>query len=162
MTHNISPENKTPHERKPVPIILLWFFVGPPVGGLLTVLGTVLFLSFEFDIREALNVLGGISLYEMVWIPIYLLFGSLMGYVFGGVQALLTALLLKRWYKINGTVGYGAAAGAAAVVGLLAAILLTAFSGEAAITDFKLSVVLFLAGIAASVVVRFLFRRSLS
>ncbi len=107
-------------------IILIYAFLGPPVGSLLFLLGVFLF-SLQDEINygvladpSVLGVLKGIGAFLLFFI-----FTIPFSYMFGFVQALLTGVVLSGLHNKNGKAGYlaafltplGISAGAYAVFG---------------------------------------------
>lgn len=137
--------------------ILIYGLFGPPVGGLIAYIILLVYAArgeyWWADFREnTLEVLASLST-GLIAFPLY-------GYLFGGVQALLTGLIVKTFADTDGRFGYMTAFVAATLVGVVVGLFLTTgyfFSiGYAPVIAF---VVLAVIGITASLIVRFLFRK---
>jgi len=138
-------------------IILIYAVLGPPVGGLLFLLG-ILFISLGDGLRHAaltdLSVVGmlkGIRSFLLFYI-----FTIPFSYMYGFVQALLTGAVLSELLKRRGEAGYAAAFLAPLVIGL-GAYLVFDFGLE---HDRALAAVIVAAGVLASLVLRLLFRNA--
>ncbi|MEO1240530.1 MAG: hypothetical protein AAFX54_01355 [Pseudomonadota bacterium] len=146
-------------------IVLIYGLFGPPIGGFIVyifILGSVFTNDYwwsdiqEYPLQEypLEYILGLMAVF--VGIP-------LTGYVFGGVHALLTGTLVKYMSNQDGHFGYFTAFWAAFLVGITVGLVLSVgyllSAGAAPVEAFA---ILALIGVASSLTVRFLFRRTFS
>lgn len=133
-------------------IFFIYLIFGPPTGGLLFLLSLMAYGLIEpgpaYDPAPSES-----SIIDFLWgIPMFVGFVAVFGYFFGGLQAAGTGLLLTFMSKEDGRFGYGLAFLAALVPSFLGAVL---FGLDA--PGFAVS--LFVTGVAASLVLRVLFRK---
>lgn len=136
-------------------IILFYIFVGPPVGGMLVFLYLFVFSllsgaadfwtdSFFKEPLEALSTFAG-----------NFILVTLLSYVFGGVQALATGLLISTISGPEGNFSYVVALIIPAIVGATVMLALA----EAYQMPLGIGAFLGAIGVGASILIRFLFRR---
>lgn len=141
-------------------IFFFYLLAGPPAGATLFVAGVL-----AYGIGLQLSGAGvGIGYYGsgetgmlqiIATIPMFWILASVLSYIFGGLQAAGTGLLLTFMSSENGRFGYGLAIFAALVPSLLGAVMF----GRDAPGYFA---VLFAIGVASSLLLRFLFRKRFS
>ncbi|MAW80725.1 MAG: hypothetical protein CMI63_10840 [Parvularcula sp.] len=134
-------------------IIMIYAIVGPPIGGVITH-GIYWFSSFLDS-----GILQG-SLLEIAFtligtLPAFML----LSYPFGGVQALLTGLLIKTIAGKEGRFGYLTAFLAAALVGIGVAVLLAlGYVPSVGFAPIGALTILGMIGVGASLIIRYFFR----
>ena len=158
----VSPSNESVREaRAPrAMIFFIYLLAGPPAGATLFVAGVV-----AYGIGLQLSGAGvGIGyngpsetsmLQTIATIPVFWIVASVLSYIFGGLQAAGTGLLLTFMSGEDGRFGYGLAFFAALVPSFFGAVLF----GRDAPGYFA---VLFAIGVAASLILRFHFRKRFS
>ncbi len=150
-----NPENQKVKRPR---VIVLYSIFGPPIGGLIVYLIFLAYTArneyFLADFREnTLEVLTSL-LGGLISFP-------LLAYLFGGVQALLTGALIKRLSDSDGRFGYLTAFFAAMWVGVcMSFVLSAAYFFSIGYIPVSAIVALGVLGIVASLIVRFLFRKS--
>lgn len=138
-----------------LPIILIYGFLGPLVGGFLFLLGSAVFvlaIEIKRDGLAALSfaeVLPFLASFFLLWI-----FSIPFSFLFGFVQALLTGLALAEWRMQTGRVTYFDAGLAAFIIGIIACLVL---AGPLE-TSHAFAVSVAIIGILASLILRFVFR----
>ncbi len=146
--------------RRKALVFFIYMVFGPPIGGFATLVAVFLFGMFasgEFNFPGNVTAEDVLELlHVIIWIPMM----SLWGYVFGGIQAAMTGLILAAASDLEGRFGYDKAIVATLPPSLFAGI----FISKDAIPELNSEngffiLVLTAAGIFASVAVRFLFRR---
>lgn len=140
-------------------IVLIYGLFGPPIGGLIVY---VYYLIDSFFLSRMPNFVD--RHYDFVDAIFSIAAGfiafPLLGYAFGGVQALLTGLLIKTLAGPEGKFGYLTVLLAATVVGAsVGALLVSGYVTAIGFAPITIVIVLGVIGIAASIIVRFLFRR---
>ena len=144
--------------RRKAMVFLIYLIFGPPIGGLVTIFGFFTYAAIAdgaaFFGSFALSNIG-----ELLMIPVWIAMLSLWGYLFGGAQAAMTGLILAACSDLDGRFGFDRAVIATFPPSIFAGILI----GKDYLDDYDtghglLILVLTLASVAASVVVRYLFR----
>ena len=148
-------ETVTYAPRRRLPIVLIYAFLGPPVGAIVLLLSMFITSFAEAISREGL---GALSIENLSSSASYFSIAHIFiafSYLFGFVQALLTGVILAEWRARFGGAGYLAAFIAPLCVGLAAyAVLLPAAPGFGHGVPLLLGAI----GIAASLILRFFFR----
>lgn len=138
-------------------IIMIYALVGPPFGGMIVFLMFLISASFGETWRENLHDDFSGTIFSLIGAAIGF---PVMGYPFGGVQALLTGLLIKTVASSGGRFGYLTAFLAPAFVGAAVTVLLTyLYYDGVGFAPISVFIAVGLIGIVASLIVRFLFRR---
>ena len=152
---NHSTDDCTEDGKRQAPIILVYGFLGPPIGAVLFLFGAA-FMGFinegkagELDTSFVMRLFSFMGTYF-----IFLAFAAPLSYLFGFVQALFTGLCLAELHARNGRAGYLSAFIIPLVFGLIAYAILLFWiqSGN----GFALSVVII--GVLSSLILRFAFR----
>ena len=138
-------------------IIGLYLLVGPPIGAAIIValLWVAMFLSFvdggqiNIDGADLSNGLGVLAVVSVLAAPV--------SYFFGGIQALVTGIIIACFSDKDGKFGYGLALLAPVAPCVAAAFVLDVERGEPNWGAF-FGVV----GVLASLIVRLLFRQRFS
>ena len=146
----------TPAELAPTSnrIALIYGLFGPPVGGI--------FVWVYYWIER---VVDEVLLYESIFEGVISIVGTivgfaLLGYPFGGIQALLTGLLIKAIAGPQGKFGYLTALIAPSIIGGVASVILCAgYIGALDNAPIEIAAFIAVIGIAASLALRFLFRK---
>ena len=151
-------EEITRDHRQRSRIVLIYSIIGPPIGGLIAYFAFMVSATFsemfwvntkEATLESLLSLLSGIVVFP------------LLAYMFGGLQALCTGLLIARIANRDGRFGYLTAFAAAAFIGLLVglvAVLVYSVSGVS-VSDIALAFsVLWAIGVASSLLLRCWFR----
>jgi hypothetical protein len=145
--------------RRKAMVFFIYLMFGPPIGGLATILT---FLILSAVLAGDLGLLGdasGEGVIQLFFLPVWVVMLSLWGYLFGGVQAAMTGLILAACSDLDGRFGYDRAVIATLPPSMFAGILI----GKDYVNDHDaghgfLILVLTLASIVASLVLRYLFR----
>lgn len=137
--------------RRKVMVFFIYLIFGPPIGGIITLTSMLGYVVIEEGFGQTFSNewFSGFPLF-----PFYILFLSLWGYLFGGVQAALTGLILSISSDAGGRFGYFHALLATIPPSILAGIFLYFQERD----GFVASGVLAIVSVVASLVVRFLFR----
>ena len=134
-------------------VFFIYMIAGPPIGGALFLLG---FMGYGIFAETGPTFLSKFDetavLRFFATLPMIFGFTLLFGYFLGGLQAAGAGLILTLMSDKNGRFGYGLAFLAAIVPSLLGAWL---WMGDAP----GFAAILFSLGLAASLVLRFLFRK---
>ncbi len=141
-------------------VFFIYLIFGPPIGGLATILT---FLILSAVLAGDLGLLGdasGEGFIQLFFLPIWVVMLSLWGYVLGGVQAAMTGLILAACSDLDGRFGYDRAILATLPPSIFAGILI----GKDYVNDYDaghgfLTLVLAVASIVASLVLRYIFRK---
>lgn len=152
-----------PKFRRTAMVFFIYLIFGPPIGGLATILA---FLVLPGILAGNFGLLGdasGEGFVQLVFLPVWVVMLSLWGYVFGGVQAAMTGLILAACSDLDGRFGYDRAIFATLPPSVFAGI----FIGKDYVDDYGaghgfLTLVLTLASIVASLALRYLFRKRFS
>lgn len=158
MANDIHDATAVKHEpRRRLPIIFIYALLGPPVGAIVFLSGALLAAAYQ---SLKLNGWEGVSLSDalqsLAVVPVVLLYAIPFSYLFGFVQALLTGVALAELRARTGKARYLEAVLVPLVIGAGAYAVMAA--GLYPVYDFAAAIVAI--GIAASLVLRFLFRRA--
>ncbi len=159
LTDSDAPTSKGRRPR----IILIYVLAGPPIGGIIAMLAIYMYLAIETGFQPWLDNVRAEPIQTILSLPMTFIIVALYGYIFGGIQALLTGIYISLNSGKNGKFGYKLAITASAFVALVVTAVLTAFyqirTGYAVLA---VPIILGAIGIAASVLVRFFFRKRFS
>lgn len=152
------PTENRPNDR----LILKYALLGPLIGAVLII---CLFYLYVFAEELASGGELGDLFGDPPSLSDLLLFLGLVvfyGYILGGMQAIATGVLLKLWTRNRGEFTYLMAAGAAALIGLIALFFLLIIFNSSPTGGAWIALILCAVGVAASLGLRFIFRKSFS
>ncbi|WDI30799.1 hypothetical protein PUV54_12630 [Hyphococcus flavus] len=138
-----------------VTIFLIFLVFGPPIGGLIAIHGFLLYMILQTGLSEVFPEFKFQTLLGLVLWPIWAFMLSLYGYIFGGIQAGVTGCILAIIADRNGRFSYQIAVMATLPSSLLAAI----HFGLRGNGELFFAAILAGVSVAASLIVRFLFRK---
>ncbi|NOX84135.1 MAG: hypothetical protein GXP06_14355 [Alphaproteobacteria bacterium] len=160
---NLTDGDAPPHKCRQPWIILIYTLAGPPIGGIIAMLSIYVYLAIETGFQSWLDNVRAEPIQIFLSLSRAFITVAFYGYIFGGIQALLTGIYISLNSGNDGKFGYGLAITASVFVALAVTAVLTAFyqirSGYAFLVA---PIILGAIGIAASVIVRFLFRKRFS
>ncbi len=131
----------------------VYLVLGPPVGGLLLIGAVLLSMSSSLFAGHGESLSGGTPLETVFGVFALTPFVIMFSYLFGGLQAAATGLILAVFSGKEGRFGYGLALLAPVPPGLAALLVMER-------NDWSGALALGLLGMAASFTLRFLFRKS--
>ena len=136
-------------------VFIIYLVFGPPIGGFLVINGFVISMGVNMGGAELISKLNVQSFFDVLMWPFWSMVLSLFGYLFGGIQAAITGLVLVLMSDERGHFSYRTAIIATLPSSLLTAIFL-ATEGD---SQWLFIAILALVSIAASVLVRYFFRK---
>jgi len=157
LTDGDAPSRKSRRPR----IILIYTLVGPPVGGILTLLAIFISSAITSGLEIWLGNVRTEPVLTILSVPMMFVGFALFGYIFGGIQAFLTGAYISLVAGKDGKFGYLTATACAVLVGALTSGVLAVFYwvGVGFVPAVELAYLAFV-GVISSIIVRWMKRHS--
>jgi hypothetical protein len=161
---NLTDDDAPTHKGKRPRIILIYALAGPPIGGIVAILSIYMYTAITSGFEIWLDNVRAEPIQTLLSLLMTLVAVAFYGYILGGIQALLTGSFISLFAGKDGKFGYGLAIIAPAFVALgVGGAWMVFYQIRVGFTPFfEPPIMLGAIGVAASVTVRFLFRKQFS